>query len=338
MVETLKKEGNFTLRGDPDESAVLCTSSKTFSVKKCSTSNSLLLTPDLSVSNSPSDEILSKSVVSTNFDYYELKLVGGKLDKLRNQLMITGFRGEEYESEMESKMLTWDDILQTVQASENEIRHRLDELGAFELGGHWRLLDHEYKTSAMSRILTLLEEKLWSWEKVPLIETCKMLEDLQPLFVTEICLRLYGIQVSDSETDVFIKLCQDKVSRFYGEYILSSTEGRFNLNEFLEVWQDSLPEGMICDVKHLTGLIMIDKSSPNHTITYLPVSSLPINPADRFAALFTRKEKWAHDEITPYLEDLAGPGQTVNALLLKYCRCSTDHVTKTKTYNSKVRM
>ena len=110
---------------------------KLFQLKKLSTSNSLLLTPDLSVSNSPSDEILLKSVVSTNFDYYELKLVGGKLDKLRNQLMITGFQGEEYESEMESKMLTWDDIVQTVQASENEIRHRLDELGAFELGGHW---------------------------------------------------------------------------------------------------------------------------------------------------------------------------------------------------------
>ena len=35
------------------------------------------------------------------------------------------------------------------------------------------------------------------------------------------------------EEEVYIKLCEDKVCRFYGEYILSSTAGKFNLSEVI---------------------------------------------------------------------------------------------------------
>ena len=34
-----------------------------------------------------------------------------------------------------------------------ELREGLDELGAIEMNGYWRVVEHEYKTSAVSRLL-----------------------------------------------------------------------------------------------------------------------------------------------------------------------------------------
>eukprot|EP00116_Pleurobrachia_bachei_P008086 sb/3468348/ len=112
-----------------------------------------------------------------------------------------------------------------------EIRSGLDDIGSVELDGYWRTVESEYLTSVMSRVLMLLVEKEWSWEKVPLIECCRTLEELQPLFVSELSLRLYGTQVEESDSEVYIKLSEDKVCKFYAEYILSSSAGMFHLSE-----------------------------------------------------------------------------------------------------------
>ncbi|XP_063681104.1 sister chromatid cohesion protein DCC1-like [Bolinopsis microptera] len=338
MLNILKEEKSFVLRGDGGEEAVLCTTNKTYTVRECTTSNSLLLTPELAADiDTSTHTITPRRVASCNFVYYELKLCRAKLDKMRDILNRSAYSGEENETKDKGEKVTIEDLLSNIQASEQELKEGLDELGAIEMNGYWRVVEHEYKTSAVSRILTLLEEMNWSWEKVPLIQSCHTLADLQPRFVTELCLRLYGNQVSETEDEVLIKLCEDKICRFYGQYILSSSAGKFNLTEFVEVWQDSLPDGMTADMTYLRGLALVNKSSTPHTISYLAVSDLPIEPARRFAYLFSRQEKWSHDDVIPYLEDLIGPGQTVTALLLKHCRSTTDHKTKLKVYNSKTR-
>lgn len=49
--------------------------------------------------------------------------------------------------------------------------------------GHWRLLDMDYKERVVVSILTLLEEKDWSYDAVPAKECCDVLEELEPRFV-----------------------------------------------------------------------------------------------------------------------------------------------------------
>ena len=68
---------------------------------------------------------------------------------------------------------------------------------------------------------------------------------------------------------MYVRLDHDKISRFYGQYILSSTAGKFNIAEFTEVWQDSLPDGMVADIAHLRGLALVSKDTNPHTISYL---------------------------------------------------------------------
>ena len=62
------------LRGDGGEEAVLCTSNKTYTVRECTTSNSLLLTPDLVAdTDNSSHTITPRRVASCNFVYYEVR-------------------------------------------------------------------------------------------------------------------------------------------------------------------------------------------------------------------------------------------------------------------------
>ena len=44
---------------------------------------------------------------------------------------------------------------------------------------------------------------------------------------------------------MFIKLCEEKICRFYGQYILSSSAGKFNLNEVGEVVMVTLNLGTL---------------------------------------------------------------------------------------------
>jgi len=336
LLQTLKEEKTFVLRGDVEEDTVLCTSSKSYTLRETTTSNSLLLLPGLHYDKSES-EMSTASVSGIKWEYYELKLCRAKLDKMRALLTRAAYRGAEEEEVLEESRMSLSDLLEEIQASEEEIRRGLDEMGAIELNGFWRLIEHDYQTTAMSRLLTLLEEKEWSWEKVPLIEACNTLAELQPQFVTELCARLYGNQVEETEEEVYMKLEESKVCRFYGQYILSSSSGNFNYSEFIDVWQDSVPSGMQTEIGQLQGMALTDTTCHPPSISYLPVSDLPVDPASRFSFLFERRERWNHKDLIPYIEDLAGPGQTVNSLLLKHCRSTTNHATKEKVYNSKAR-
>lgn len=104
---------------------------------------------------------------------------------------------------------TLSDLLTKVQASEAELLEALKKVKAIEIdgglnwlprnnisiridqthsnihlvtyfSGHWRLLDADYKEHVVVRILTLLEEKDWSYEAVPMKECCDILEELEP--------------------------------------------------------------------------------------------------------------------------------------------------------------
>ena len=70
----------------------------------------------------------------------------------------------------------------------------------------------------------------------------------------------------------------------------------------MEIWQDSLPEGMTADLVHLKGLALVNRTSHTHLITYLPACDLPNDPTQRFAYLFNQQDRWHQDDIIPYLE------------------------------------
>ena len=46
--------------------------------------------------------------------------------------------------------------------------------------GYWRILETEYCEKVVVAILNLLDENSWSYDRVPIKETCDVLEELEP--------------------------------------------------------------------------------------------------------------------------------------------------------------
>ncbi|KAL9980866.1 hypothetical protein ACROYT_G009505 [Oculina patagonica] len=350
ILDTLDVGNSVAIRGDHQDEAVLCTDKTTFDLKVADTSNSLLLVPHCAL---PKDEefksevspMVHREVSSCHTMYFEVKQCRPRLEKLKYLLNENLYKGPENEPDPDDQaegnrtksLYTLSDLLTKVQASEAELLEALKKVKAIEIDGHWRLLDADYKEHVVVRILTLLEEKDWSYEAVPMKECCDILEELEPRNILEHCLNCYG-EVTDMDTDsgdhiTHYRLSEDKICRFYAEYLLRQA-GRFNYHEFMDSWQQSVPEGMITKSEHLAGIALMDMKSIPPVIWHFPASELPGDPALRFMKLFKVQPKWTFDEIQPYIRDLEAPGQSLNALLMKFARSSKD-VTGVKVYNSK---
>jgi sister chromatid cohesion protein DCC1 len=70
-------------------------------------------------------------------------------------------------------------------------------------------------------------------------------------------------------------------------------------------------------------------------IKSFPLSSLPQDAPARFAALFAEQQRWEWEDLSPYVQTLRGPGQTAEALLLKYARGSQQRPTDPVTYSAR---
>ncbi|XP_021914090.1 sister chromatid cohesion protein DCC1 isoform X4 [Zootermopsis nevadensis] len=118
------------------------------------------------------------------------------------------------------------------------------------------------------------------------------------------------------------RLLEARVCRFLAEVLLRQA-GKFNLEEFLLSWQQSVPEGMQTSEKYLEGMALMDKNSKPEVIWYFSEADLPEDINERIRILFQTREKWTLDEIRPYVQRLATEKVNVNALLTKYARASS---------------
>ncbi|XP_077991724.1 sister chromatid cohesion protein DCC1-like [Glandiceps talaboti] len=341
LLQYLQEGNSLTVRGDVNDTAVVCTQNKTFELKSAETSNTLLLVPDCKTPKEFGENGTSlkfEEVVGMAHHYFELRPCRPKLYRLQRILEENRYDGPLYEDDdsHQGKKYAMLELLEMVQASEDEIRKELVKLQACNINGYWRLLSSDYDISVLVQIIQLIEENSWTSDYIPAKETLDTLENLYPRHILQHCLDCYGERRSmetDHSEEVIYSLQEDKVCCAFAEMLLRPA-GKFNLAEFLESWQQSVPDGMKTTPYQLEGLALIDRSSKPEVIWHFPVNQLPEDEITRFDALFRVREKWSLDEIRPYIMDLVAAKQSVSALLQKHARSSmnSDGI---KVYNSK---
>lgn len=281
--ELTQKCGNFLMFvGDPDESVVLCTSDKTYDVKEAETSNSLLLVPDLLFaastgindtsldsnksldksnnslnSTAESDDvhleprkIEHKDIIGTFFTYYELKICKPRFTKLKKLLEPTRYRGSELEYVIDKdQLMTYDKIFESIQASQCELDEELEKIQVIQIDGYYRLLEFEYEFRVLSYMLDLIEENSWPLDRISKETTMESLKDLVPKEILEAVFKFYTTESFNENGIQYYKYEHDKVCRFLARVLLKMA-GKFNLIEFLQAWKDSVPDGMVTDVRN----------------------------------------------------------------------------------------
>ncbi|XP_064088191.1 sister chromatid cohesion protein DCC1-like [Macrobrachium nipponense] len=250
LLETLKKGDRLILRGDAEAGAVLCTKNKTYEVREAETSNSLVLLPEFSFPGGmPVDgerSLINRQVHGIHYTYLEVRPCKPRLQKLRQLLSERPFNGlENNDQEMEGERYCLNDLLDRVQCSEEELDQALQDVEAYHCSftGFWQILDFDYRFKIVSDILNLIETNKWPLDSIPRIATIRVLSETEPRAVISQCFEYYLKPVGKitDEGDELYTLNDDKICRLCAEVLLKPA-GKFNLSEFLTIWQQSVPE------------------------------------------------------------------------------------------------
>ncbi|GJQ76444.1 hypothetical protein Trydic_g2157 [Trypoxylus dichotomus] len=337
LEQVLKQGDCLYIKGDDEENAVLCTKSKTYDLLETETSNSLLLMNNLKFHDSLKNDSMrnvSKTTIRTTFHDY-LEVIPGKprLKKLKELLKKAVYKGPENEYEInKNSLFTYDELLDKIQASEEEFVIALKALNTITIDNKLRILDFEYNFRILSYMLKLIDENSWQLDEVDYEETMNALSELIPTNVLNNLFDLYAEESKVIDGLQLYRYNEEKVCRFFAQVLLYSA-GKFNLDEFLQAWRESVPEGMVATEDMLHGIAIIDRKSIPNVIWAFHEENLPENINERFQVLFEAKEKWTVNEIAPYIQNLTTEKFDVSALLAKYTRTST--IQGTKYYSSK---
>ncbi|KAF7730993.1 Sister chromatid cohesion protein DCC1 [Apophysomyces ossiformis] len=342
LVSAFESGSGIVIKGLPDDEAVLCTATKTFSVHQVNTSNSLLLA---TTGNNPMHVLhnLSSTI--------ELQPCVPRLGTIDTLLEATRYSGSKNESNIadkvhNSKFYSYDDLLSLVQASEAELAAGLKLRHTFILNGKCRLLDRTYLNRLLDMLYTNATINGFDMQSISLENAQKCIYEgleadesiAEPALMA--CIQSF---VTDMGNTFSLSFDEYKVCRFIGEFVLSSTAGKeWERDDFLDVWKQLVPEGYRPAMSMLEGLVLsqeIISLAPRrvqHYVSYFPVSELSTDPAQRFATLFRRKKLWSTDDITPFLSDIAPDPKKRDALLLKFTRAQKGEDGKTL-YGSRIK-
>jgi len=306
-------------RGEEGENAVLCAKDKTFDIKEAETSNSLLMVSQLTfpeeISNTESRKLGWRTVVGVFNKYLEITEIKPKLRKLQKILCDKPFTEDSIKDGQIGP--SFEELLDLVQASEEEMKEGLKQFEGVEIEGMWFVLDQDYQMKVLSFILRFFDENSWKFDCVKKSETVIALSELVPKEIVSQVFCIYCDPMVGGETDEF-SLHKDKVCRFYGDYLLAANTG-FMLSEFLEMWQKAVPEGLTTEISQLAGLVLVEDKEPP-VIKRFTESSLPSSVTERLNVLFNARERWTVEEISPFVSPLTTTKLNVNALLTKYAR------------------
>ncbi|KAL3286499.1 hypothetical protein HHI36_001004 [Cryptolaemus montrouzieri] len=324
LLAEIQKGKTLIFKGDKDENAVLCSETKTYDINETEISDSLLLMKGMKF-NEDCKNIVDRKIVSTEvnailFNYLEAlpgKPYLRKLEKLLNESI---YKGPEHEFELnEAKLWTFDELDSIIQSSTCELKEALSNMDAVTIDNKVRLLDFEYHLRVLQYMLKLIDENSWELDEIDYEITLDSLKDIVPSEIVHSLFEKYTeeSQVIDGKPHYSYK--EKDICILFAKALLSQA-GKFSLDEFMQAWRTSVPEGMIPDETMLYGIAIIDRSTTPIGIWAFSESSLPENINARFKVLFEAREKWTVPEIAPYIKKLATEKLDVNALLAKYAR------------------
>ena len=342
LLATISKGDSLMFQGIEQDSVVLCTTNRTYDVKEAGTSNSCLLIQNLNLFEQTSTDtddrvIKARNILGVFHTYYEVKECTPKLEKLLTVLEPTSFKGKEYESMIAREHLyNWHRLQSEIQASEDELNQALKDYSIVNIDGYFRLISFESEVHSLTLMLDLFDENCWELDEVNKEDTLESIKGFLPTPVIEILFAKYT-EVSDkskgNRTPLY-RYNEEKCCKSLAKVLLAASPVTEH-KQFMESWNIGTPEKMIPKEEYLSGLALITRNSSTMKteVVSFPEADLPKNIDERFNELFKAKDKWAVQEITPYVLNLATKNMNVNALLTKHARSSV--INGIKYYSSK---
>lgn len=330
MLDYLMEGNSLIIRGNETENAVCCSNSKTYSFKVAEVSNPLILsskiTPPDDIDNTDKRSLKRSEIFYMSGSYFTMAVEKPHLQKLKNLLETNLYFGKSIDDNCttDTKKYKINDLLEIIQASEEEIYSYLNYIEAFQIDGYWRLLEFGFYNKIIDDILKCVDDNSLSFMKLPVEE---IYTDLQGIYGLSILKQVVNYFFVQNESDSKIcELKKERLFKFYAESLLRSTL-KMNYNEFQIILLKTLPNALNYEFKieYIQSIAYVEEPY----IYYLNSIDLPDNIEKRFKYLFEKRAKWPSLEISAFIRDLCNNNSTeVNNALTKYCRPFTQNGVK----------
>ncbi|KAF8205052.1 sister chromatid cohesion protein Dcc1 [Pholiota molesta] len=322
---------SLTIKGQPNEDAVLCTGDKTFAMRSIGLSNTILVvTPvqDDYASNFANDALAIRDQVS---EIMELIPAVPKMHKLTGLLRERQYddssEDDIYEEDGTQIHYTYDDARAEIQASDAELDKGLKDRRILIINNELRPIKPEYLNRLLELILNLLISLSMKYTSVSVEQLSSVLADGHevPRAVSTQIMAWFG-ELKDGRW----KMDVGSVVRELGLGILRNhRHDPISQGDLLLRWKTQVGDTFesLVSIGLLEGNYIESETinyGDNLTLKYFPASDLPVDPAARFSDLFLTRKKWKGEDISPFLSDIAVNSKERDKLLLKYCRTVTE--------------
>lgn len=340
--------------------AVLCTSNGTYEVREVETTNLVMLVDEEDAEHGGGSEsgggAPAVSVTALVKAHLELKLINPKLDMLdkafKEDHVITDIVSADGDDRGRHQLPageTWESLRDGVQASDAEISRALEEMDVVRVDGRWMGVSPESFSSFVKLALLTATERGWQLDRVPSVEMAMALEEHGVCGqVTLQLLRKLQVKGSGSGN---VSTVEDEDRKDWRELSKPLGSNALDLaaicrhvavglllekgmwedaDEFLANWRALLPESVMPTLEMLRGECIeletealgdMGAKTVRRSVLRLSVGDLP-RDVSRFEQLWKAKSAWQLEEILPYIDQLAAPGQNTEELLLKHARPS----------------
>ncbi|THH32287.1 hypothetical protein EUX98_g1901 [Antrodiella citrinella] len=338
----------WTIKGQTNDDAVLCTTNKTYAIRSIVLSNSVLVVTRPDDASTVGSGWEQEDVVIRDTLHEVLELVPSVP---RLQVLNGLLRGREYDEghedeDMEDsqegdaeegrptkrRKFTYDDARASLQASEMELDRGLRERRVLVLDGELRPIAPTHLTTVLELLLNYLVSLSLPHSAAPVTDLTLALEDdheIKPKVTTQV-MAWFG-QVDDGlwslNVNAVVKEIGLGILRAYKWW----QDDPIPESVFVSKWKtavgDTFEESVSLDLllgNYLSQPSIDAFASSEPTLAYFPSSTLPTEPVARFADLFLTRTRWKADDIAPFLSEICVDNKERDKLLLKHARAITD--------------
>lgn len=329
-----------------EDELILCTPSRTFSVRQVTSSNLGLLV-----------EKTTGQVVTMTSSLLEAVKCPPRLGRLHDWLASTSYDGPEGLEAMSvssspplRETLQADRLLGEIQASHEEIRRALTEQAAVLVDGYYRCLGADLSCRLFKSLfagLTLRDRHVTETFLQEELIDCLVGDggelDIVPLPILEHFLSLYTTRVPqegearpgdgegrEQDRERF-QLDETRVCRFFAQELLRA-RAVWNLSELMRAWQQLTSDLTPDPHRMLVGLALLEPipgREDDLRVIHFPAARLPLEPVALFETLFERRPRWEYGSLEPYVEGAARClGVSAADLIVRHGRISVDPVSQ----------
>lgn len=308
LLDEMRQGNSLCIKGADTDFAVLCSSTKTYSLKSNETSNSLIILSNSYVSAMPHSVVLLEEIVPPLDRAYDL---------LQNSLYTL--------SDNPASLFTYADLLTKTQASPRELSEYLEKIEAFEYNNNVRMFDPETKWKITKKVLYLIREYKWEvvfpdriMQKIPKYppDIVKTLLSFIGSFSDALGYTQWHPNLPKLYEIAAIQLFLIS-PRYFAEEFSETFKNLLSLC-FPEIYRRNIPE--VAEIIKNISIPITYNSRPAYRYSF--IHSLPYDLHKRLEFLFQLKEKFALGELQILLSDVIRT--PIATVLVKYTRRIVD--------------